>query len=33
MIGYLAFQGWVDRRDPKLALASVDQESDLLSFQ
>lgn len=33
VVGYLAFQGWMDRRDPKLALNAADHETDLLSFE
>lgn len=32
VLAYVAIQGWVDRKDPKLALASLDVESDLLTF-
>jgi hypothetical protein len=33
VLGYLIAQYWADRRDPKLLLAPVDADHDLLSFQ
>lgn len=33
VLAYLSAQGWFDRRDPKLALAAVDPDADLLRFE
>lgn len=33
VVGYVVFQNRIDRKDPKLALAALDQDPDLLSFR